>query len=112
MREASPLTANGYLKTATVQVLVGTTWTDVDTSLYRYYVDSAGGTGFAHGLRYVVGPEAYPGAPGLAADPDVTNALVSVDWDGGSDKATGPARRGLAARQLYLFNIQPLAITS
>src|SRR4029453_18156998 len=50
----------GNLKTAIVQLPSGaSSWTDHQTSYYRYYKDSAGGTGFQHGLKYVVGPEAY-----------------------------------------------------
>lgn len=49
------------LKTATEQQYNGGTssWEDIAVSYYRYYVDTAGGTGFVHGLKIQIGPEGY-----------------------------------------------------
>ncbi|MBN8625807.1 MAG: RHS repeat-associated core domain-containing protein [Planctomycetes bacterium] len=50
----------GDLRTAVHQAPVGAAaWADFETYYYRYYLDSAGGTGFAHGLKYVLEPEAF-----------------------------------------------------
>ncbi|MBN8628151.1 MAG: RHS repeat-associated core domain-containing protein, partial [Planctomycetes bacterium] len=52
--------AVGDLQTAVHQTPAGAgEWADVETYYYRYYLDSAGGTGFAHGLKYVLEPEAF-----------------------------------------------------
>lgn len=47
------------LKTATEQQYESGTssWEDIAVSYYRYYVDTAGGTGFVHGLKIQIGPE-------------------------------------------------------
>ncbi len=34
-------------------------WENIKTYYYRYYRNSAGGTGFTHGLKFVVEPEAF-----------------------------------------------------
>jgi hypothetical protein len=34
-------------------------WTSIKTYYYRYYKDAAGGIGFAHGLKFVLEPEAF-----------------------------------------------------
>ena len=49
----------GDLKTVTTQYWNGSAWTGGDTNYYRYYLDSAGGVGFAHGLRNHLLPNAY-----------------------------------------------------
>jgi hypothetical protein len=67
----------GDLKTATVQVLVSSVWTDQETSHYRYYVDAAGGIGFAHGLKYVLGPEAYRRLAAVTDPVTATNTQVA-----------------------------------
>jgi len=61
----------GDLKTVKLQQWnAGTSaWDDLGTSYYRYY-KSGDAHGFAHGLKYVVGPEAY--ARMLAAQPPIT----------------------------------------
>ncbi|MBS0208875.1 MAG: RHS repeat-associated core domain-containing protein [Planctomycetes bacterium] len=77
------------LKTVTRWVPDGTDWTIDSTDYYRYYVDDAGGTGFAHGLKYVVGPEAYrrltaaTGNPFTASDAEVAQFADSYfEYDG------------------------------
>ncbi len=48
------------LETAVQQMPDGSGgWIDLETNYYRYYLDSAGGLGFAHGLRFVLEPEAF-----------------------------------------------------
>jgi len=61
----------GHLKTVKLQQWnAGTSaWDDLGTSYYRYY-KSGDAHGFAHWLKYVVGPEAY--ARMLAAQPPIT----------------------------------------
>jgi hypothetical protein len=55
----------------------GLTWQSIGTDFYRYYVDDAGGTGFANGLKFVVQAEAFArlsaafGDPFLATDEQV-----------------------------------------
>ena len=49
----------GDLKRIKQQVLVGMTWTDDQIEYFRYYKDSAGGTGYQHGLKMVISPECY-----------------------------------------------------
>jgi RHS repeat-associated protein len=54
----------GDLQTATEQYWdSGTsTWTGGDTYYYRYYIDSADGKGFAHGLKLALAPQEYANA--------------------------------------------------
>jgi len=55
-------TANGSLgdlEGAVIEINVAGTWTVDSGYYYRYYKDAAGGIGFAHGVKFVVGPEAY-----------------------------------------------------
>ena len=65
----------GDLKTATEQILQGTTWVDHETSYYRYYKDGET-NGFEHGLKYALGPQAYAR---LAEDPQVGDPLLASD---------------------------------
>jgi len=54
----------GDLQTVSVQLLRGTTWQTLSTTYYRYYTQDYDGTantqpGYAHGLKFVVKPEAF-----------------------------------------------------
>ena len=54
----------GDLQTVAVQLLEGTAWETLSTEYYRYYTANYNGTsstppGYIHGLKFVVGPEAY-----------------------------------------------------
>ena len=62
----------GDLKTALCQTFDGTNPVGSDTNYYRYYVDTAGGIGFAHGLKMVFAPEEYAAAvAALGSNPDL-----------------------------------------
>ncbi|HEV2968550.1 MAG TPA: RHS repeat domain-containing protein, partial [Pirellulales bacterium] len=65
----------GDLQTVTSQVLLGSAWVTTKTSYYRYYT-SASAPGFVHGLKYVLGGEAYRR---LQADPQVCDPLLAPD---------------------------------
>ena len=52
-----------------MQLPDGGSWIDHETTYYRYYKDSTGRTGFQHGLKYVVGPEAYRRMDDAGLDP-------------------------------------------
>ncbi|MCZ2342191.1 MAG: hypothetical protein LC104_10410 [Bacteroidales bacterium] len=65
----------GDLKTSTDQLLVGTTWIDHKTHYCRYYRAGESG-GFAHGLKYALGPEAFER---LRQDPQVANPFLATD---------------------------------
>lgn len=69
----------GDLQTAVHQAPDGAgDWADVETYYYRYYLDSAGGIGFAHGLKYVLEPEAFRRLAASVADPfSATDAQVA-----------------------------------
>jgi RHS repeat-associated protein len=67
---------HGDLKTAELQQLSGTTWQTLTTRYYRYYIDTAGGKGFAHGLKFVLDPEAFRR---LSADPSVSDPFTASD---------------------------------
>ncbi|MCD4728213.1 MAG: hypothetical protein K8R46_11155, partial [Pirellulales bacterium] len=62
----------GDLKSATRQNYVGGEWVTRDVYFYQYYTDSEG-AGFQHGLRYVVGPEAYRRMVAAGKDPETAN---------------------------------------
>ncbi|ADB18360.1 YD repeat protein [Pirellula staleyi DSM 6068] len=47
----------------------GSEWEDPKTHYYRYYIDSADGVGFQHGLWYVLSPESYRRAVLAGIDP-------------------------------------------
>ena len=54
----------GDLQSVSLQTLDGTEWATISTTLYRYYIQNYDGTtntqpGYQHGLKFVVGPEAY-----------------------------------------------------
>jgi YD repeat-containing protein len=72
----------GDLKTTAVQVLNGTSWQSIATEYYRYYTADHDGTpntppGYTHGLKAVVGPEAFARLSS-AADPfTAPDAVVS-----------------------------------
>ena len=66
----------GDLKTATDQVLQGTTWVSVGTTYFRYYINSAGGIGFVHGMKYRINPESFQR---LSADPNGFDPLIAPD---------------------------------
>lgn len=68
----------GDLHRAEYQELSGVTWETVSTNFYRYYLGRTGGIGFAHGLKFALGPEAYArlytatsGSPDTANDSTV-----------------------------------------
>jgi len=48
----------GDLKSEVIQEWNGTAWVDIGTNYYRYWLGTEPG-GAPHGLKYVVGPEAY-----------------------------------------------------
>ncbi len=66
----------GDLKTAVAQRWDGSIWENHGTHYYRYYTGSAGGTGFKHGLQYVVGPEAYSRMVVAGLNPLTASATV------------------------------------
>jgi len=87
-REASPITEirrmvysyyeenedfgnEGDLKTATEQLLDGTTWVDHETFYYRYYKDGDP-NGFQHGIKFVLKPQAFAR---LSEDAQVSDPL-------------------------------------
>ncbi|MBN8624754.1 MAG: RHS repeat protein, partial [Planctomycetes bacterium] len=76
---SSSFGAVGDLQTAVHQAPDGAgDWTELETYYYRYYLDSAGGTGFAHGLKYVLEPEAFRRLSAAVADPlAATDAQVA-----------------------------------
>ena len=54
----------GDLQTISLQLFDGLNWTTISTEMFRFYVaNPSGGSsnppGYAYGLKYVVGPEAY-----------------------------------------------------
>jgi len=58
----------GDLKTATNAIYENSTWSTLDVTYYRYYTST---DGFAHGLKYEVGPEAYARlVENVGSDPD------------------------------------------
>lgn len=67
--------SDGDLKTATEQILQGTTWVDHKTSYYRYYLDGDA-TGFAHGMKFALGPQAFVR---LCQDPQVSDPFTAPD---------------------------------
>ncbi|MCZ2341705.1 MAG: hypothetical protein LC104_07900 [Bacteroidales bacterium] len=71
--------SDGDLKTATEQLLAGTTWVDRDTSYYRYYQTGEAG-GFEHGLKFAFGPEAFER---LKEDPQVADPFLATDTQAG-----------------------------
>jgi hypothetical protein len=77
--------ANGNLndlKTATEQQYNSGTssWEDIAVSYYRYYVDTAGGTGFVHGLKIQIGPEGYRRAFNDGVDFDTDSDATLKDY--------------------------------
>jgi RHS repeat-associated protein len=65
----------GDLKTATEQLLVGTTWVDHETSYYRYY-KAGEANGFEHGLKYALDSQAFAR---LKRDPQVADPFLATD---------------------------------
>lgn len=65
----------GDLKTGVEQILRGVTWVDHETSYYRYYKEGDA-NGFAHGLRYVLGPQAFAR---LKQDPQVADPFLATN---------------------------------
>jgi hypothetical protein len=65
----------GDLKTATEQLLAGTSWVDHETSYYRYY-KAGEASGFEHGLKYALGPEAFER---LKSDPQISDPFLATD---------------------------------
>ena len=54
----------GDLRSADLQTLQGTQWVTISTQYYRSYTQNYDGTsntqpGYQHGLKFVVGPEAF-----------------------------------------------------
>lgn len=70
------------LKTATEQQYESGTssWEDIAVSYYRYYVDTAGGTGFVHGLKIQIGPEGYRRAFNDGVDFDTDSDATLEDY--------------------------------
>jgi hypothetical protein len=67
--------SDGDLKTATEQILQGTTWVDHETSYYRYYLDGDP-NGFEHGMKFALGPQAFVR---LREDPQVSDPFTAPD---------------------------------
>jgi RHS repeat-associated protein len=65
----------GDLKTATEQLLVGTTWVDHETSYYRYY-KAGEANGFEHGLKYALDAQTFAR---LKRDPQVADPFLATD---------------------------------
>ena len=61
--------ATGDVETVTTQLFDGTSWIDTDLQYFRYYTDSAGGTGYAGGLKFLVGYQAYKNLQADGYDP-------------------------------------------
>ena len=70
-----PSGSPGDLQSVTTQVMQGTTWVSTSTTYYRYYT-TASSIGFQHGLKFVLGDEAFRR---LEADPRVTNPFTASD---------------------------------
>jgi RHS repeat-associated protein len=63
----------------------GSAWVENGTTYYRYYKDSAGGTGYKHGLKLVLEPEAYANASSpLTADDSTLKTVADYyfEYDG------------------------------
>jgi RHS repeat-associated protein len=58
----------GDLSLATQQTFDGASWRELGASYYRYYTSSTA-TGFAHGLKYDLGPAAYQALLAAGGDP-------------------------------------------
>lgn len=71
--------AVGDLQTAVHQLRSGAgDWDTIETYYYRYWLDSAGGVGFAHGMKYVLGPEAFRRLSAAVLNPlSVTDSQVA-----------------------------------
>jgi len=74
---AGPSDTNGLtgdLKTSVERQwdAVGETWSAGDTTYFRYDIGTAGGTGFAHGVKRVVLPNAYAALAAYAAAQETT----------------------------------------
>ena len=68
----------GDLQTAVVEEYDGSSWQTLHRSYYRYYVSSGSG-GFVHGLKYVVGPEAYERM--IAHTPTSIDPITATDTE-------------------------------
>jgi RHS repeat-associated protein len=64
----------GDLKLVEVETWKNESWVNLTTRYYRYYIDQAGGTGFRHGLQFVVGPEAWERLEAAQIDPENASA--------------------------------------
>lgn len=77
----------GDLRTETLEQWNGSSWDSLGTSYFRYYTsdtyDASTNPGFAHGLKFVVKPEAYDRATsGGANDPDgISDATLKTYAD-------------------------------
>lgn len=65
----------GDLRTATVQLLRGTTWFDHETEYFRYY-KSGDANGFAHALKFVIKPQSFAR---LTEDPEGRDPFSADD---------------------------------
>ena len=87
-------------------------WETLRQTLYWYYIDSAGGIGFAHGLRYEVRPESYAKMVDAGIDPMTVGSGVIADYankafqyDSTSRKVTQEVVRG--GEETFTYAYEP-----
>jgi len=69
------------LKLATIQQNSDSGWADLDVAYYRYY-KSGNAYGFAHGLRYMIGPQTFAQMKQIGLDPlTATNPQIAAFAD-------------------------------
>lgn len=69
----------GDLKRATLRQWNGSTWDDLGKTLYRYYTSNSS-SGFQHGLKYVVGPQAYARLLAAGYTPETEDDSVIANY--------------------------------
>ena len=85
---------DGDLERVVREFWSGSAWGSGQTTYYRYYKDSASGTGFQHGLKLVLGPEAYGRATNPLTATDVHLKTVADYYFEYDSCATGDPRGG------------------
>jgi RHS repeat-associated protein len=102
----------GDLKSAVIQRPSGTLWIDDETYYYRYYLDSAGGKGFQHGLKFIVQPEAFSRLAAAGKNPlttSVSDADIAryadfyLEYDGVAQTQRVTKETVMANQQTYTF---------
>jgi len=95
------------LKSATVQTFVSGTWVSIAVNYYRYY-QPGDVDGFAHALKYVVGPLGYAQMVSEGINPeDATNGTIAqhadnfFQYDSASHAAIQEQTQG--TRQIFTF---------